>query len=173
MTTVATAQPSTIGSHIHPNEETNNFMRNLAALLAHIYTTFSRISQNDRKEIVNLEQKYSLSVIRSSDAMRSQGTVSTVAAVASLILLAVSFPMVSTNDQRFVQKMSEHAPDIANLIGTRHQAAGRSAEALSQVELQKVQDKSNRAQSDGNIKEAFAQVLQAEIQRHRAASSGH
>lgn len=156
---------------ISENVETNNFMRRLAGLVAEVYATFSKISQNDRQEIARIEKKYTLSTTGHADSLRSQGNIQMGAAFAAVAAFAIATAIANPNDQAFVKKMSEHVGGFSQLFVQQSMGNQKNFEGLSSIQFQKLQDKSSRSQSDGNIKETFAQVLQAEMQRHRSASA--
>ena len=77
------------------------------------------------------------------------------------------------NDKKFVQLVADKAPDLVRLFDSSHEANIKNRDTLAQLEWSKLQDKNTKSQSDGNIKDQFAQVLQAEIQRLRSASSSN
>lgn len=158
---------------VHVNQKTDNFLRKVAKLVAQIYTLFSEISQHDKKEIQRLEFKYTLATHDSASLTKAQGKVALTTSIVGIGILAASLGISNRNDQLFVQKISEQAPALSQLF-TMHQAAnGKTADSIAAIQYQKLQDKSSKSQTDGNIKDSFAQVLQAELQRHRAASSAN
>ncbi len=169
--TTTTPVSSTTEPRIHQDEATSNFMRRLAGLVADIYATFSQISQKDRQEITHLEKKYTIATMSSADATRAQGKAALATAIVGLVVLAVSTAIQNPNDQLFVQKMSDQAPQLGQLFSSQYSATQKGYDGVAGIQYQKLQDKSSRAQSDGNLKETFAQVLQAEIQRLRSASA--
>jgi hypothetical protein len=154
-----------------PHDEPQNILRRLALLVAQIYTTFSQISQNERSEIVQLEMNFKSHNIESASMMRSRGNLALGTACLSLMLFAASQGFANVNDKKFVQLAGEKVPEFVRLFDTRGEANIRNTDSLSQLEMTKLQDKNNKSQSDGNIKDQFTQVLQAEIQRLRSASS--
>jgi hypothetical protein len=168
ITPVTSAEP-----RIHEDAETNNFRHRLACLVAEIYATFSQVSQNDRQEITRLEAKYTLATHNSADATIEQGDLAMKIAVLEVFACSISIAVGASNqnDGLFVQKMSDQIPQIAQLFTAQTAANQKNFDGIGQIQLQNLQDKTSRAQSDGNMKESFAQVLQAEIQRLRSASS--
>lgn len=156
---------------IYKSDDTEGFMRKLAALVARIYVTFSQISQNERTEIHVLEIKYKAHSYESADLMRSRGRLSLGCAAISLLLYAGSLAWTNTNDSKFIQLVSEKSPEIVKLFDHSREASIKSREALAQIAFSRIQDKNSKSQSEGNIKEQFAQVLQSEIQHLRSASA--
>jgi hypothetical protein len=152
-------------------ENTDGFLRKLAALVAQIYTTYSQIAQNDRQEIHRLEATFKVHSFESADLTRSRGNLALGAACLSLFLFAISMGFANSNDRKFVQLASEKAPDVIRLFDSHRDGSIKRQESLAQIEMTKIQDKNSRSQTDGNIKEQFASVLQAEIQRHRSAAA--
>ena len=153
------------------SDDTNGFLRKLAALVAQIYSTFSQISQNERSEIVQFELKYKTHSFESADMTRTRGQMSLGFACLSLAISAAALGFTNMNDRKFVQIAAEKAPDIARLFDTSREAKIKNRDTLAGLEMTKLQDKNNKSQTDGNIKEQFAQVLQAQIQLLRSASA--
>jgi hypothetical protein len=153
------------------SDDTTGFLRKLASLVAQIYTTLSKISQSERTEIVNFELKYKANSFESADMTRTRGQLSLGVACISLAISAAAFGFTNLNDRKFVQITAEKAPEIARLFDTSREAGIKDRDALAGLEMTKLQDKNNKTQNDGNIKEQFAQVLQAEIQLLRSAAA--
>ncbi len=160
-------------SQMFSSESTGNFMQRLATLVAAIYATFSQISQNDRHEIARLEQKYSELIHKSADATIAQGSVAMKTAFISLGVFACSLAIGNQNKALFVQEISKQIPEISSLFSQTQAANQRIFDGMASIEQHKLQDTTSHLQSDGNLKEAFAQVLQAEIQRMRSAASSN
>ena len=156
---------------IYKSDDAKSFMRTLAVLVARIYATFSEFNQKERKEIHQLELSYKQHSFQSADLMRSRGKIALVGACFNMLFFAGSFAFRNTNDMKFVQLVSQQAPEVSKLFENSREAEIRSTDALAQLENTRMLDKNNKSQSDGNIKEQFAQALQAEIQRLRSASA--
>ncbi len=133
--------------------------------------TFSQIAQNDRKEISDLEIKFKVLSFDSADLTRSRGNWTLGTALATFTVFAASTAFMNPNDRAFVKLISDKTPDLLRVFDARREAQIQSKNSLAQLEMTKMQDKNNKAQSEGNTKEQFAQVLQAEIQRLRSASA--
>lgn len=155
------------------NIETGSFLRKLAAIVAQIYVTFSQISQNERFEITNLELEYKKHSFQTADMIRSSGRLAFIGACTSLFLFATSFACVNMNDTKFVQLISDKSPEVFKLFEHSRQANSKGFDSVAQLEYARLQDKNNKSASDSNVKEQFAQVLQAEIQRLRTASASN
>jgi hypothetical protein len=151
--------------------ESGSYLHKLAALVALIYTTFSDISQKERGEIVRLEQQYSVYAKESADLTRSRGNLAFATACLCMMVFAASFALTNPNDKKFVQLASEKLPDFMKIIDGHREGAIKSKDSLAQLEMTRMQEKTNKASSEGNMKEQFASVLQTEIQRLRSASS--
>lgn len=152
-------------------EDNRSLLNKLAALVAQIYLTFSQISQNERKETLLCEQSYKLLSNESADLTRSKGRIAIASALVGIAIFAASAPIPNMNDKKFVQLISERVPEFFKLWDTDRDSSIQKKNALTQLESIKLQDKNNRSQTDGNLKEQFSQALQAEIQRIRSASS--
>jgi hypothetical protein len=168
-----TLSPISAQAVILKTDDSDGFLRKLACLVAQIYSTFSQISQNERSEIVQFELKYKTHSFESSDMTRTRGKFALGFACISMGIFVASLAFANMNDRKFVQLASEKAPDLARLFDASHEANIKNRDSLAQLEMSKLQDKNNKSQSDGNIKDQFAQVLQAEIQRLRSASSSN
>ncbi len=158
-------------SSITESKVNTSNLRELAELVARIYLIFSKISQSDRKETSDLEIKFKIYSIQSADLMRSRGNWALGTALLTFTAFAASLAFTNANDKKFVQLLSEKTPDLLRVFDARREADIRSKDSLAQLEMTKMQDKNNKSQSEGNTKEHFAQILQAEIQRLRSASS--
>ena len=152
-------------------ENTQSFLRRLATLVAQIYTTFSQIAQNDTLELHRLEVTYKIQSYGIADLTRSRGNVALGTACISLFLFATSMGFVNENDRKFVQLVSSEAPRIAELFNSQRDAAMKRKESHVQIDGQKITDKISRLHADSSVKDQFASVLQAEIQRCRSAAS--
>lgn len=166
----AVTQKSPEEKCIEPQE---SFLRTLAKTVAQIYTMFSEIAQNDRAEIVRLECNYKIHSFQSADLMRSLGKIGFASACLSMIVFAASMGMSNVNNQKFVQLASEKVPMLTKMFESQREGTIKSQDAISQLEYAQMQDKHNKAQSEGNAKEQFASVLQAEIQRLRSAATAN
>jgi hypothetical protein len=166
-----TLSPISNTAVIYKSDDTNGFLRKLAALVAQIYVTFSQISQNERNEVVKLELKFKKHSFESADLMRAKGNLGLGFACISVILFGASVGFANTNDTKFIQLVSEKCPDVVRLFDSSREGKIKSQETLASLESIRLQDKNNKSQTDGNIKEQFAQALQAEIQRLRSASA--
>lgn len=174
MSPLESVSPSSSASiRLHEDEKTNSFLHRLASLVANIYITFSELSQKERQEVVLTEKEVTFFTNKSCEALTSQSSVSAKASIAALVVFTVAFGCSFGNDRILVQKISDHIPTVANhLYGVEQQTTSKNYDALTTVKQTKLQDKSAKAQSEGNIKESFAQVLQAEINRLREAAPG-
>ncbi len=168
-----TLSPVSAQAVILKTDDQDGFLRKLACLVAQIYSTFSQVSQNERSEIVQLELKYKTHSFESSDLTRSRGKLALGCACISLAIFTASVGFANMNDKKFVQLVADKAPDLVRLFDSSHEANIKNRDTLAQLEWSKLQDKNTKSQSDGNIKDQFAQVLQAEIQRLRSASSSN
>lgn len=153
------------------NDESDGFLRKLAALVAQIYATFSQISQNDRLEINSLEFRYKEHSFESADLMRTRGNLSLGFATISVLLFAASLGFANTNDTKFIQLIAEKTPDLLKLFDSSREANIKNRETLAQIEGIRLQEKNTKTQNENGTKEQFAQVLQAEIQRLRTAAA--
>ena len=167
-----------IDSTIRPNtkktseqDEISGFLRKLASVVAQIYTTFSKIAENSRIEINKLEIKYEGSWKKQAEILKSKGNFGVITATASIAIFAIGLTFANPGDRAFVKLMSEHVPNACQIFNSRYEANQKQHEAVGQLAYQQIQDKSNKTQSEGNLKDQFAQVLQAEIQRLRSASA--
>lgn len=151
--------------------DTESYLRNLASLIAKIFTTFSQISQNDRKEITRLEDKYTDSNLKSARLLETKGSLAWKTAALSLVVFAGSLAFNNVNDRKFVELVSQKVPDVARLFESRYDASQKENDSVASLRLTQIQDKTTKAQTEGNIKDQFAQVLQAEIQRLRSAAA--
>lgn len=156
---------------IHEDQDTDSFMHRLASLVALIYVTFSQISQRDREEVLTTEREIKLYTKLSANAMEGQGSSALKASLVAAVVFTASFAFAHKNDQLFVQSISNQIPKIGELFSIQHAGTAKNYDAIASIKQTKLQDKSAKAQSEGNIKEAFAQVLQAEIGRLREAAS--
>lgn len=152
-------------------ENTECFMKKLAALVAQIYSTFSQKSQNDIHEIFRLETSYKINAHEIADLTRSRGNMALGTACVSLLFFAASLGFANENERKFVQLASNEAPRIAQLFESQRDASIKRKESRLQIDQIKLNDQTNRSHSDSNVKDQFASVLQAEMQRRRSASS--
>ncbi len=148
-------------------------LRRLAELVARIYNTYAQIAQNDRKEISNIEYKYTFSCRESSDSMRSRGRFAVATAFAGIVLHATSLAFRNVNDQKFVQLISDKIPNFVQLLDSRRDASQKDSDSISSLKLTQLQEKSGKAQSESGAKEQFAKILSDELQRHRQAASAN
>ncbi len=150
---------------LHDDEETSSFLRRLAKLVACVYVTFSQISQNDRKEVVSTEKEIKMYTHLSADKLSDQGNWTLATAVMGVVFFTASFAWTHKNDQSWIQNISSFAPKVGELFSLHKSGSVKSYDAIVNIKQTKLQDKSSKAQSEGNTKEAFAQVLQAELRR--------
>lgn len=162
---------SSLPAHKIPSDAARSYMHTLAALVAEIYVMFSQIAQNERKETSQLEQKFTLANRQVASSIRSQGSLAGWSGCASVVASLAALAWANHTDQSAVQKLSEgFVSGGTQLLLKGHEANSTNHSASAQIFSQKMQEKMNR-QQDGNVKEPFAQVLQAEMQRLRSASA--
>jgi hypothetical protein len=154
-------------------EEMRTFLRELASLVAEIFATFSEIARKERDEIHQLEKTYTLHSRESADLTRSRGNWALGSAIASITVFTVSLAFTNANDRKFVQFISEKTPDFIRPFDAHREAAIRNKDALSQLEMSKIQDKNNHSQSESSSKDQYTQVLQAAIQEARSAAASN
>ena len=160
-------------SGVSSDKEKTSNLRELAQLVARVYLIFSKISQSDRQEASDLEIKFKIYSIQSADLMRSRGDWALASALLTFTTFAASLAFTNANDQKFVDLVSKKIPDLLRVFDARKEADIRSKDSLAQLEMTKMQEKNSKSQSEGNTKEQFTQILQAEIQRLRSASSAN
>ena len=168
-----THSSTAVHADILKNDDTGSFMYKLAGLLAQIYATFSKISQNDQLAIVKLEADYKKHSYEIADLLHSRGNASLGMAIVSTAVFATSLAFANTNDQKFIQLMSEKAPILASLFDNARDGKMKTREAQMQIEYTKLQEKTNKSQNEGNIKSEFARALEAQMQLHTSLARGN
>lgn len=150
---------------LHEDEDTRSFLYRLASLVALVYVTFSELSQNERQEVVRTKKEIKQYTHLSVDKMAGQGNWTLATALVGTLFFAASFACVHKNDQLFVQNVSSFAPKIGDLFNAHKSGSVKSYDATITIKQTELQDKTSKAQSEGNTKQAFEEVLRAEIRR--------
>jgi hypothetical protein len=159
----------------YPTDSPESVLRQLASLVAQIYATFSFSSQNGYIDTAKREEKFKNHSYESADQMRLMGKTGVGIAAAGLVLSVALLVLTrSYNEaiQQFCQQMATQASSgVSKLTESYQQSTIKHCDTKAQLDQMSLQSNSNRSASEANTKEQFAQVLQAEMQRLRSAST--
>ncbi|MBF8262754.1 MAG: hypothetical protein HW387_419 [Parachlamydiales bacterium] len=157
------------------SENTDNFLRKLAVLVAKIYSTFSESSQNDRLELNRQEQIFKRHSFESADLTHSRGNLSCWAAIGSMVIFTGScfLPKGSEGLAKLMQLGAEKGADFIRPFESHRDGSIKRADTLSQLDQSKIQDTNNHKDSYRDVEGKISRVLDEEMQRRqRAAANG-
>jgi hypothetical protein len=157
---------------IMPGVDNRSELRKLAALVALINETFSKITERESEEILYLEKSYQEHSFQSAHELRNRGIAALFVGIATVGIGLASFGFPKEKD--FVNLVAQNGPSsIGRLFDATAEEKSKRLDATASIEMLEMQQKNQKRPSENSSKQTFTEALQSEIQLLRSSSSAN